>query len=75
MVIVGKTSLPTNAVLSVESQQVRLLLLEALSAAPTFEFAEILAYLQATDTGPVGSRATFLLQSGRIKAFGAGGAN
>ncbi len=77
MVLVGKKSLPVNAVLSVESQQLRLLLLDALSAAPDAEFAEILAYLQATDTGPVGSRAAFLLQSGRTQAFsaGTGGAN
>lgn len=77
MVVVGKTSLPMNALLSVESQQLRLLLLEALSAAPNRELAEILGYLQATDTGPVGSRAAFLLQSGRMKAFtaGAGGAD
>ncbi len=73
MVAVGKTSLPTNAVLSVDSQPLRLLLLEALSAAPTAELAELLAYLQSTDTGPVGSRAAFLLQSGRMQAFKAGG--
>ena len=75
MVVVGKTSLPINAVLSVESQPLRLLLLDALSAAPNREFAEVLTYLQATDTGPVGSRAAFLLQSGRMKAFSPGGAN
>ena len=75
MVVVGKTSLPTNAVLSVESQPLRLVLLDALAAAPTQEFAEVLAYLQSTDTGPVGSRAAFLLQSGRMQAFKAGGAN
>lgn len=76
MVTVGKTSLPTNAVLSVDSQPLRLLLLDALSAAPTADFAEVLSYLQSTDTGPVGSRAAFLLQSGRMQAFKArGGAN
>ncbi len=73
MVVVGKTSLPTNAVLSVDSQPLRLLLLDALSAAPTPELADILAYLQSTDTGPVGARASFLLQSGRMQAFKAGG--
>lgn len=77
MVVVGKASLPMNAVLSLDSPQVRLVLLDALSAAPSAELAETLAYLQATDTGPVGSRASFLLQSGRMQAFsaGAGGAN
>jgi HEAT repeat protein len=74
MVLVGKTSLPLNAVLSLESPQARLILIDALSAAPTPEFMQILAHLQATDTGPVGSRAGFLLQSGRMQAFNPGGA-
>ncbi len=76
MVTVGKTSLPLNAVLSMDSAQVRLMLIDALSAAPTPEFVQILGHLQATDSGPVGSRAGFLLQSGKIQALGAaGGAN
>jgi len=69
MVMVGKTSLTLNAVLSVDAPQVRLLLLDALSAAPSAEFAELLRYLQQTDTGAIGARAGFLLQSGRMQAF------
>ena len=75
MVMVGKTSLPLNAVLSFDSPQARLLLIEALSAAPTPEFVQVLAHLQTNDTGPVGSRAGFLLQSGRMQAFRAGAGN
>ena len=72
MVTLGKTSLTLNAVLNVDVPQVRLMLLDALSAAPNEEFVGLLNYLQTNDTGAVAARASFLLQSGRMKAFGAG---
>jgi len=73
MVMVGKTSLTLNAVMNIETPQVRLLLLDALSAAPNAEFAGLLRHLQQTDSSVVGARAAFLLQSGRMQAFSSGG--
>ena len=71
MVMLGKTSLTLNAVLNVEVPQVRLMLLDSLAAAPNGEFITLLNYLQQNDTGAVAARASFLLQSGRMKPFGA----
>ncbi len=66
----GKTSLPMNAVLTLPQTEPRLLLLDALSVAPTPELVEALQFLYETDSTALGARAGFLLQKISTKAAG-----
>lgn len=57
LTVMGKTSLLTNAVAQRIPTEARLLLMEALMAAPTPRYVAILETLAETDGGPVGQKA------------------